>query len=42
MDFIKGISSMDMDQVVNLGVFEKSLTMGKMNTAIIGLSMKVC
>ena len=40
MDFIKGISSMDMDQFVNLGVFEKSLTMGKMNTAIIGLSMK--
>lgn len=40
MDFIKGISRMDMDQVVNLGVFEKSLTMGKMNTAIIGLSMK--
>jgi hypothetical protein len=40
MDFIKGISSMDMDQVVNLGVFDKSLTMGKMSTAIIGLSMK--
>jgi hypothetical protein len=40
MDFIKGISSMDMDQLVNLGVFEKSLTMGKMSTVIIGLSMK--
>ncbi len=40
MDFIKGISSMDMDQLVNLGAFDKSLTMGKMNTAIIGLSMK--
>jgi len=40
MDFIKGISSMDMDQVVNLGVFDKSLQKGKMSTAIIGLSMK--
>lgn len=40
MDFIKGISSMDMDQVVTLGVFDKSLSMGKMSTAIIGLWMK--
>lgn len=40
MDFIKGISSKDMDQLVNFGVFDRSLTMGKMSIAIIGLSMK--
>ena len=40
MDFIKGISSMDMDQVFNFGVFDKSLKKGKMSIALIGLSMK--
>ena len=40
MDFIKGISSKDMDQVFNFGVYEKSVTIGKMSMAIIGLSMK--
>ena len=40
MDFIKGISSKDMDQVFNIGVFEKSVTIGKMSMAVIGLSMK--
>ena len=40
MDFIKGISSMDMDQVFNLGVFDKSLKKGKMSLATIGLSKK--
>jgi len=40
MDFIKGVSSMDMDQVVNLGVYDKNLPEGKMSFAIIGLLMK--
>jgi hypothetical protein len=38
MDFIKGISGMD--QVFNIGVFEKSLKKGEMSLAIIGLTMK--
>jgi hypothetical protein len=40
MDFIKGISRKDMDQVFSFGVFDKSLMKGKMNVAQIGLSMK--
>ena len=40
MDFIKGISSRDMDQAFNFGVFDKSLKIGKMSMALIGLSMK--
>ena len=38
MDFVKGISGMD--QVFNIGVFDKSLKEGKMSIAIIGLTMK--
>ena len=40
MDFIKGTSGMDIDQMFNFGVFDKSLKIGKMSFAIIGLSMK--
>ena len=40
MDFVKGISGMDMDQVFTLGVYDKNLKIGKMSFAIIGLSMK--
>ena len=38
MDFVKGISGMD--QVLTVGVYDKSLNIGKMSLAIIGLSMK--
>ena len=38
MDLVKGISGMD--QVFTIGVFDKSLKKGKMNVAIIGLTMK--
>jgi hypothetical protein len=38
MDFVKGITGMD--QVFNIGVFDKSLKEGKMSVAIIGLTMK--
>ncbi len=40
MDFIKGISGMNMDQVFSFGVYDKSLKIGKMRFAIIGLSMR--
>jgi len=38
MDFVKGISGMD--QVLTVGVYDKSLNIEKMSFAIIGLSMK--
>ena len=38
MDFVKGISGMD--QVMTVGVYDKSLNLRKMSSAIIGLSMK--
>jgi hypothetical protein len=38
MDFIKSISGMD--QVLTVGVYDKSLNIGKMSFAIIGLVMK--
>jgi hypothetical protein len=38
MDFLKGISGMD--QVFTIGVFDKSLKKGKMNIAMIGLSLE--
>ena len=40
MDFIKGVSSMDMDQVLSFGVYDQSTKFGEMAAAIIGLSMK--
>jgi len=40
IDFIKGISGRDMDQMFNFGVFDISRKIGKMSIAIIGLSMK--
>ena len=39
MDFIKGLSSADMDQLFSFGVLDKNLKPGKMNMAVIGLSM---
>jgi hypothetical protein len=38
MDFLKGISGMD--QVFNIGVFDKSLKKGKMNVVTIGLALE--
>ena len=38
MDFLKGISVMD--QVLTIGVFDTSLKKGKMNVAMIGLSLE--
>lgn len=40
IDFIKGVSGWDMDQVITFGVYDKGLKIGKMSFAIIGLSMK--
>jgi hypothetical protein len=40
IDFLKGISSRDMDQVFTFGVVDKSQSMEKMTAALIGLSMK--
>jgi len=39
MDFIKGVSSFDMDQLFSFAVFDKSLKAGKLNFAVIGLYM---
>ena len=40
MEFAKGVSQADMDQLFSFAVFEKSLKPGKMNYAVIGLAMK--
>ena len=40
MDFIKGVSGWDMDQVFTFGVYDKSLKIEKISFAIIGLSME--
>jgi hypothetical protein len=40
MDFIKGLSGGDMDQVIDFAVFDSNLEMGKISSVRIGLSMK--
>jgi hypothetical protein len=40
MDFVKGISGWEMDQVLAIGVLDKSLKKGKISAAMIGLTMK--
>lgn len=40
LDFVKGISRADMDQLFSFAVFDKNFKPGKMNFAIIGLAMK--
>jgi len=40
MDFIKGLSSADMDQLFSFAVLDKNLKPGKRNFAVIGLAMK--
>ena len=40
MDFVKGVSQADMDQLFSFAVLDKNLKPGKMNLAVIGLAMK--
>ena len=40
MDFVKGVSQADMDQLFSFAVLDKNMKPGKMNVAVIGLAMK--